>query len=55
MLAVSEVRVWRYGAECEKRGWVLQSNISRRVAVSWRIWSLWFISSVWFFWFIWFV
>ena len=31
MLVVSEVSVWRYGAECEKRGWVSQSNISRRV------------------------
>ncbi len=46
VLVVSEVSVWRYGAECEKRGWVSQSNISRRVAGSW------FISSVWYFWFI---
>jgi hypothetical protein len=29
VLVVSEVCVSRYGAECEKRGWVFQSNISR--------------------------
>ena len=48
MLVVLEVCVWRYGAECEKRGQVLQSYISRRVAGIWFIRFLRSVSCVWF-------